>query len=109
MSGPLLNFAESGRFLALTCSAALEPLAFNASYNVAKAGAEALVKTFQAETENTCTTVTLIDPGELLTRTRRAAYPYQVAGEATNPDTIAPHFVDLLLAEANSLAPRIEL
>lgn len=109
MSTPLLTLSEDARFLMVTSSHATETPAFNASYNVAKAGVEAVVKTFQAETANAeALQVALVNPGDLLTRSRRVAYPYQKAGEAAPVDSVTSQFV-ALLAQDTPLAAEITL
>ncbi len=111
MTQPLLKKTSlpPARFIGLTCAAAHETTAMNASYNVAKAANEALLKTFQNEQKNKSIHVILADPGELLTRTRRMSFPSQKTGDAPKAHEIASHFVDLMAADAATLPLRATL
>lgn len=106
---PLLHQAPNGRLLGVTSDVTQTTPAFSASYTIAKAGCEALLKTLQAETVNSTVDVCLVDPGDLLTRTRRAVYPYQKPGDAPKAETVAEKFVDLLAMPATDLPASVSL
>jgi len=93
---PLLRRSDAGRAIFLTAEVTRSLPAYWGPYAVSKAGLEALVRTYAAETAKSPVRVNLIDPGPTRTRLRAQAFP----GE--NPaDLAAPaHVVDLLVRMA---------
>jgi NAD(P)-dependent dehydrogenase (short-subunit alcohol dehydrogenase family) len=92
---PLLRRAETGRAVFVTSSAARNIRAYRSAYAVSKAGLEALVKTYAAETAATAVKVNLLDPGPTRTRMRAQAYPGEDANRLKTPDALAPYFIEL--------------
>jgi NAD(P)-dependent dehydrogenase (short-subunit alcohol dehydrogenase family) len=92
---PLLRRAEVGRALFVTSRAARKIRAYWGPYAVSKAGLEALVKTYAAETATTAVKVNLLDPGATRTRMRAQAYPGEDATKLKTPDALAPLILKL--------------
>ena len=92
---PLLRRAEAGRAVFLTSRAARNVRAYWGAYAVSKAGLEALVKTYAAETAATAVKVNLLDPGPTRTRMRAQAYPGEDAAKLKSPDALAPYVLEL--------------
>src|SRR5262249_7342385 len=64
-------------------------------YATTKAGLDALVTTYAAETETTAVRVNLLSPGPVRTRLRAAAKPSEDPGTLPAPDTVAPAVLEL--------------
>jgi NAD(P)-dependent dehydrogenase (short-subunit alcohol dehydrogenase family) len=92
---PLLRRAEAGRAVFVTSRAARDIHAYRGAYAVSKAGLEALVRTYAAETAATAVKVNLLDPGPTRTRMRAQAYPDEDANRLKTPDALAPYFIEL--------------
>jgi NAD(P)-dependent dehydrogenase (short-subunit alcohol dehydrogenase family) len=92
---PLLRRSESGRALFLTSRAATRIRAYWGAYAASKAGLEALVKTYAAETATTPVKVNLLDPGATRTRMRAQAYPGEDASAVKPPEALAPLVLEL--------------
>jgi NAD(P)-dependent dehydrogenase (short-subunit alcohol dehydrogenase family) len=92
---PLLRRAEAGRAVFVTSRAARNIRAYWGAYAVSKAGLEALVKTYAAETAATAVKVNLLDPGPTRTRMRAQAYPGEDASALKTPDALASYFIEL--------------
>jgi NAD(P)-dependent dehydrogenase (short-subunit alcohol dehydrogenase family) len=95
---PLLQRSDAGRAIFVTSGAAHGQNAFWGPYAVTKAGLEALVKTYAAETATTPIKANLINPGPIATRMRAKAFPGEDAKTLKTPEDLAPLFVDLALA-----------
>ncbi len=96
---PLLRRSEAGRAVFVTSRAARDIRAYWGAYAVSKAGLEALVETYAAETASTAVKVNLLDPGATRTRMRAQAYPGEDASKLKTPDTLAPYFLELTSPE----------
>ncbi|MBN9071407.1 MAG: SDR family NAD(P)-dependent oxidoreductase [Rhizobiales bacterium] len=81
---PLLRLSDAGRGIVVTSSLAHSARAFWAPYAASKAAAEALVRSWAEETQNSPLRVNVFDPGRSRTAMRAQAMP----GE--NPETV-PH------------------
>jgi len=92
---PLLRASEAGRAIFVTSGAARNIRAYWGPYAVSKAGLEALVKTYAAETETTNLRVNLINPGATATAMRAEAMPGEDPAALPAPEDVAPVFVDL--------------
>jgi NAD(P)-dependent dehydrogenase (short-subunit alcohol dehydrogenase family) len=92
---PLLRRSDAGRALFVTSRAARKIRAYWGPYAVSKAGLEALVKTYAAETATTAVKVNLLDPGATRTRMRAQAYPGEDAAKLKTPDALAPLILKL--------------
>jgi NAD(P)-dependent dehydrogenase (short-subunit alcohol dehydrogenase family) len=92
---PLLRRSEAGRALFLSSRAARKIRAYWGPYAVAKAGLEALVKTYAEEIRATPVKVNLLDPGPTRTKMRAQAYPGEDASKLKTPDDLAPLILKL--------------
>ena len=93
---PLLRQSDAGRAIFLTAEVARSLPAYWGPYAVSKAGLEALVRTYAAETAKTRVRVNLIDPGPTRTRLRAQAFPGENPADLPAPE----HVVDLLVRVA---------
>jgi NAD(P)-dependent dehydrogenase (short-subunit alcohol dehydrogenase family) len=96
---PLLQRSEAGRALFLTSRAAHRIRAYWGAYSASKAGLEALVKTYAAETATTAVKVNLLDPGATRTRMRSQAYPGEEPSSVKPPEALAPLILELTARE----------
>jgi len=92
---PLLRASDAGRAVYVTTSVAHAPKAFWGAYAATKAGAEALVRCWADEIENTPVRVSVVDPGRMRTRMRAQAYPGEDPAIHPEPDEIGPLMVEL--------------
>ena len=92
---PLLQVAEAGRAIFVTCAAGHSVKPFWSAYAVAKAGLEMMVKQYAAETTKTPIRANLVDPGPLPTRLRNEAYPGEDPSQHPDPATATGAFVEL--------------
>lgn len=72
---PLLRAAPAGRAVFVTCSTGRPARPFWGAVGAPRAGMEALVQAYAAETATTSLRVNLYDPGPMRTRLRAQAYP----------------------------------
>jgi NAD(P)-dependent dehydrogenase (short-subunit alcohol dehydrogenase family) len=96
---PLLRRSDAGRALFVTSRAAHRIRAYWGAYSASKAGLEALVKTYAAETATTALKVNLLDPGATRTRMRAQAYPGEDANSVKSPEDLAPLILKLTSAD----------
>ncbi|MEM7619267.1 MAG: SDR family NAD(P)-dependent oxidoreductase [Pseudomonadota bacterium] len=92
---PLLRLSNAGRAIFVTSSAVKNNRAYWGSYSVAKAGLEALVKTYAQEIESTRVRVNLINPGATATRMRAQAYPGEDQNKLTQPEQLTDLFIKM--------------
>lgn len=92
---PLLRLSQAGRAVFVTSGAVLKNKPFWGSYTVAKAGLEALVKTYAAELETTPVRANLLNPGPTATRMRAQAYPGEDPNKLTQPEDLTELFVKM--------------
>lgn len=92
---PLLRASDAGRMVYVTSSVARAPKAFWGAYAATKAGAEALVKCWADEIENTPIRVAVLDPGRMRTQMRAQAYPGEDPLKNPEPAEIGPLVVEL--------------
>jgi NAD(P)-dependent dehydrogenase (short-subunit alcohol dehydrogenase family) len=92
---PLLRRAPAGRAVFLTSRAATRIRAYWGAYAASKAGLDALVKTYAAETATTPVKVNLLEPGPTRTRMRAQAYPGEDASTVKSPESLAPLILEL--------------
>ena len=92
---PLLRLSGAGRAVYVTSSVARAPMAFWGAYAATKAGAEAMVKCWADEIENTPIRVSVVDPGRMRTRLRAQAYPGEDPTKHPDPSEIGPLMVEL--------------
>lgn len=92
---PLLRASDAGRAMFVTAVAARDRKPFWGAYAASKAGLEALVATYAAETKRSPLRVNLIDPGPFRSRLRATAYPGEDAASLAAPEDLTLAFVDL--------------
>lgn len=88
-----------GKAIFLTSKLAVAPRAFWGPYAAAKAGLEALVKSWADEIEHTGVRAVLLDPGPMRTRMRAEAYPGEDPLTLPDPSEIGPLVLELALGE----------
>jgi NAD(P)-dependent dehydrogenase (short-subunit alcohol dehydrogenase family) len=99
---PLLRASEAGRAVFVSSGVAhrSEFRAYWGPYAVSKAALEALVRTYAAETVNTCAIrVMLVNPGPLRTKMRATAMPGEDPESLRKPEELAPKIVSLCAPE----------
>jgi NAD(P)-dependent dehydrogenase (short-subunit alcohol dehydrogenase family) len=99
--GPLLQAAPAGRAVFVTSRVARAPRAYWGAYAATKAGMEALVLCWAAETAEERLRINLFDPGPTRTRMRAEAMPGEDPQTLPTAQEVAP-----LLADACDLAER---
>lgn len=92
---PLLRASDAARVVHVTTSVARAPRAFWGAYAATKAGAEALVKCWADEIENTNVRVCVLDPGRMRTQMRAQAFPGEDPMNNPPPSEIGPLVVEL--------------
>jgi len=92
---PLLRASAAGRVLLVTSGAADGEVPRWAPYAASKAGLEALARAYAAETRDTAIRVNLIDPGEVRTDMRAAAFPEEDPNRLPLPSAMTDAFVRL--------------
>jgi NAD(P)-dependent dehydrogenase (short-subunit alcohol dehydrogenase family) len=92
---PALRRSDAGRAVFLSSGAAHKCTAYWGPYSVSKAGLEALVRTYAAETASTPIRVMMVNPGPLRTAMRRAAMPGEDPETLKTPEDLAPHILRL--------------
>jgi NAD(P)-dependent dehydrogenase (short-subunit alcohol dehydrogenase family) len=92
---PLLRRSDAGRAIFVSSGVAASPRAYWGPYAVAKAGLEALVKTYAHEVENTPVRANLINPGPTRTAMRAKAFPGEAPESLKAPEAVTPTFVRL--------------
>jgi len=98
---PLLRQSEAGRAIFTTCVRGREPKAYWGLMAAAKAGLEALVRSYAQELEKSALSANLVDPGPCATRLRFQAFPGEPEDAQIAPSD--PSVTDLYvrLAEAS--------
>jgi len=97
----MLRLSDAGRAIVAASGAAAGGLAFWGPYAASKAGLEALVSCWAAETRKTNLRVNLIDPGVMRTGLRAEAFPGENPETLRPPDAIAPMIVRLALPDCD--------
>ena len=94
---PLLRASDAGRVLFITAGEANGLSPYWGPYGIAKAGLEALARTYAEETVNTNVRVNLLDPGAMRTGLRSKAFPGEEKSKLTDPSDVAARAVGLVL------------
>ena len=98
---PLLRASDAGRVLFVTGGVpAGAHAAYWGAYAAAKAGLEAMVRSYAAEIANTQIRVNLVDPGPVRTALRARAFPGEDAALLSAPESVAEAFVELACSAA---------
>ena len=103
---PLLRRSDAGRAIFVSSGAAKSNSAYWGPYSAAKAGMEALARTWAAELASTPVRVNIINPGPIRTVMRAKAFPGEDAATLKTPEDIVPLFLKLAdpgLAETGQL------
>lgn len=90
---PLLRRSDAGRVIFTTCAVGREPGAFWNAYAAAKAGLEALVRSYAVEVSNQPIRANLVDPGPVHTRLRNNAFPGEDKVALRKPEAVTDPFV----------------
>jgi len=93
---PLLRESSAGRALFVTSGITRAPQPYLGLYAASKAGLDALVLTYAAETASSKLRVNLINPGPLRTRMRAEVKPGEDPMSLRPPDVLAPDIVRML-------------
>ena len=96
---PLLQRSDAGRAVFVTSGAASGKYAYWGPYAAAKAGLEALVKTWAHEIETTKVRANLINPGATRTNMRAKAFPGEDPMTLPAPEDMVPLFLELASPE----------
>src|SRR5205823_7398536 len=96
---PLLRASDAGRALFVTSGITRRPQPYLGLYAASKAGLEALVLTYAAETASSKVRVNLINPGPLRTRMRAQVMPGEDPMTLRPPEVLAPDVVRMLSPE----------
>ncbi|MBM3583510.1 MAG: SDR family NAD(P)-dependent oxidoreductase [Alphaproteobacteria bacterium] len=92
---PLLRASDAGRAIFVTSGIARGAYAYWAPYAASKAGLEALVRSWAAETARTSLRVNILDPGVVRTAMRAEAMPGEDPRTLPEPATLGEDFVAL--------------
>lgn len=106
---PLLRASADGRAVFVTDGSAGPGRAYWGGYAASKAGLEALILAYAAETRITRLRVSLFDPGPMATRLRAKAYPGERPESLPSPAAPASRIVDLLLPASPSHGEAVDL
>jgi NAD(P)-dependent dehydrogenase (short-subunit alcohol dehydrogenase family) len=90
---PLLRRSDSGRAVFTTCAAGRQADAYWNAYAAAKAGLEALVRSYAAEVSNTPIRANLVDPGPVHTKLRNNAFPGEDKTHLRKPEDVTDAFL----------------
>ncbi len=93
---PLLQRSDAGRAVFLTSGAASGKYAYWGPYAAAKAGLEAMVKTWSHEIATTHVKANLINPGATRTSMRAKAFPGEDPASLPAPEELLPLFMELV-------------
>ena len=93
---PLLRAAPAGRAILVSSGAAVGSRPFWGPYAAAKAGLEALGRSWAGESEQTNLRVNIMNPGGTATMMRASAFPGENPATLPTPEDIAPAFLTLL-------------
>ena len=93
---PLLRAAPAGRAILVSSGAAVGSRPFWGPYAAAKAGLEALGRSWAGESEQTNLRINIMNPGGTATKMRASAFPGEDPATLPTPEQIAPAFLTLL-------------
>lgn len=92
---PLLRRSDAGRAIFVSSGAAKSNAAYWGPYSAAKAGMEALARTWAAELSSTPVRINIINPGPIRTGMRAKAFPGEDPMTLKTPEDIVPLFLQL--------------
>ena len=96
---PLLRAAPAGRAILVSSGAAVGSRPFWGPYAAAKAGLEALARSWAGESEQTNLRIKMLNPGGTATTMRASAFPGEDQATLPSPEDIAPAFLQLLIPD----------
>src|SRR5882724_5238912 len=99
---PLLRLAPAGRAIFVTCAEASGIHPYWGAYAASKAALETFARNYAGEVTKTALRVNLLDPGQVCTRLRAAAFPTENAATLRAPEDVTEAFVELASAECQS-------
>lgn len=102
---PLLRAAPAGRAILVSSGAAVGSRPFWGPYAAAKAGLEALARSWAGESEQTNLRINILNPGGTATTMRASAFPGEDQATLPRPEDIAPAFLQLLSPDSHIMAP----
>lgn len=100
---PALSKSNDARVIFMSSSVGREARAYWGAYSVSKFGIEGFAKTLSEELEKTHISVNTVNPGNMRTEMRRAAYPAEDSSKVPLPEEKSQAIVYLL----SSLSPKI--
>jgi NAD(P)-dependent dehydrogenase (short-subunit alcohol dehydrogenase family) len=104
----LLRASKAGRAVLVSSGAAARPRAFWAPYAAAKAGVDALAKSYAAEVGAFGVKVNVVNPGPTRTAMRAKAMPGEDPSKLPPPEAPARLIVDLLSPEETRTGERLD-
>jgi len=96
---PLLRASDAGRAIFVSSGVTDGVWPYWGAYAVAKAGLEAMVRTYAGELEKSNVRVNIIKPGPVKSQLRSQAYPGEDPDTPQDPEAITHLFVELALPE----------
>ncbi|MAJ65603.1 MAG: oxidoreductase [Alphaproteobacteria bacterium] len=106
---PLLQLSGNGRFIGVTCAAAVDQQPFWGGYGASKAAFDRMVMGYASEVPNGKVRVNLVDPGPMATKLRAIAFPGEPEGTQPDPATRTDAFIALASADDTRHGERIIL
>ena len=100
---PALSKSNDARVIFMSSTVGREARAYWGAYSVSKFGIEGFAKTLSEELEKTHISVNTVNPGNMRTEMRRAAYPAEDSSKVPLPEEKSQAIVYLL----SSLSPKI--
>jgi len=104
---PLLSQSDAPRAVFITSGVVPRPRAYWGPYQASKAGLEALVQAWAAETQKGKLRVNLYDPGATRTQMRFDAMPGEDPETLPTPESVAGPLCDLVEAEESRTGQRV--
>ncbi len=92
---PLLRLSDAGRLIFVSSPEAQMHKPYWGAYGVSKAGMEAMVRSYAAETQRTNLKINLVNPGITRTNLRAMAFPGEDPTKLKPPEVLVPLFLKL--------------
>ncbi len=105
---PLLRQSDAGRLLFTSLTCGFRALPYWSAYACGKAALDMLVKTYAREVAKTPIRANLMDPGSVATQLRRQAFPGADFSGLSQPDDVAPAFVEAVLPSFNQTGKNLK-
>ena len=104
---PLLRRSDAPRAVFLTSGVVPRPRAFWGPYQASKAGLEAMVQAYAAETEKLSLRVNLFDPGATATTMRKDAMPGEDQSTLPTAEAVASELIKLVSPDEMRIGVRV--